>query len=215
MHASPASSVRELCHLALDLQSEFGLSLNREQISRLGVYLDVLLQWQERVNLISEPSPERLLRLHFLESFWMAEHFLEDRSILTDLGTGAGFPGLAARIYRPLLSVTLVEKHAKKALFLEQLTRRLKLKGVSIFSHRWQEYEAWQTGGIVSIRALKVSAELLERLAEQGQRVLLLHTEDLPKKWNKWRVINQLRVPGSRQRVATQLASLGTKILRG
>ncbi len=205
MHASPASSVRELCHLALDLQSEFGLSLNREQISRLGVYLDVLLQWQERVNLISEPSPERLLRLHFLESFWMAEHFLEDRSILTDLGTGAGFPGLAARIYRPLLSVTLVEKHAKKALFLEQLTRRLKLKGVSIFSHRWQEYEAWQTGGIVSIRALKVSAELLERLAEQGQRVLLLHTEDMPIEGNKWLVINQLQVPGSRRRVATQL----------
>jgi len=205
MHASPASSVRELCHLALDLQSEFGLSLNREQISRLGVYLDVLLKWQERVNLISEPSPERLLRLHFLESFWMAEHFLEDRSILTDLGTGAGFPGLAARIYRPLLSVTLVEKHAKKALFLEQLTRRLKLEGVSIFSHRWQEYEAWQTGGIVSIRALKVSAELLERLAEQGQRVLLLHTEDMPLEWNKWLVINQLQVPGSRRRVATQL----------
>ena len=205
MHASPASSVRELCHLALDLQSEFGLSLNREQISRLGVYLDVLLKWQERVNLISEPSPERLLRLHFLESFWMAEHFLEDRSILTDLGTGAGFPGLAARIYRPLLSVTLVEKHAKKALFLEQLTRRLKLEGVSIFSHRWQEYEAWQTGGIVSIRALKVSAELLERLAEQGQRVLLLHTEDMPIEWNKWLVINQLQVPGSRRRVATQL----------
>ena len=205
MHASPASSVRELCHLALDLQSEFGLSLNREQISRLGVYLDVLLQWQERVNLISEPSPERLLRLHFLESFWMAEHFLEDRSILTDLGTGAGFPGLAARIYRPLLSVTLVEKHAKKALFLEQLTRRLKLKGVSIFSHRWQEYEAWQTGGIVSIRALKVSAELLERLAKQGQRVLLLHTEDMPIEGNKWLVINQLQVPGSRRRVATQL----------
>ena len=205
MHASPASSVRELCHLALDLQSEFGLSLNREQISRLGVYLDVLLKWQERVNLISEPSPERLLRLHFLESFWMAEHFLEDRSILTDLGTGAGFPGLAARIYRPLLSVTLVEKHAKKALFLEQLTRRLKLEGVSIFSHRWQEYEAWPTGGIVSIRALKVSAELLERLAEQGQRVLLLHTEDMPIEWNKWLVINQLQVPGSRRRVATQL----------
>ena len=205
MHASPASSVRELCHLALDLQSEFGLSLNREQISRLGVYLDVLLKWHERVNLISEPSPERLLRLHFLESFWMAEHFLEDRSILTDLGTGAGFPGLAARIYRPLLSVTLVEKHAKKALFLEQLTRRLKLEGVSIFSHRWQEYEAWQTGGIVSIRALKVSAELLERLAEQGQRVLLLHTEDMPIEWNKWLVINQLQVPGSRRRVATQL----------
>ena len=205
MHASPASSVRELCHLALDLQSEFGLSLNREQISRLGVYLDILLQWQERVNLISEPSPERLLRLHFLESFWMAEHFLEDRSILTDLGTGAGFPGLAARIYRPLLSVTLVEKHAKKALFLEQLTRRLKLKGVSIFSHRWQEYEAWQTGGIVSIRALKVSVELLERLAEQEQRVLLLHTEDMPIEGNKWLVINQLQVPGSRRRVATQL----------
>ena len=216
MHASFASSsVRELCRQARDLQSEFGLSLNRDQVNRLGGYLDVLRKWQERVNLISEPSPERLLRLHFLESFWLAEHFLEDRSVLTDLGSGAGFPGLAAKLYRPLLTVSLVEKNAKKVLFLEEVTRRLKLRGVSVFSRRWEEYEAWQTGGIVSIRALKVSPELLERLAAQGQSVLLLHTSDVPKQWNKWRVINQLRVPGSRQRVATQLACLGTKILRG
>ena len=216
MHASFASSPsRELCHQARDLQSEFGLSLNRDQVNRLGGYLDVLRKWQERVNLISEPSPERLLRLHFLESFWLAEHFLEDRSVLTDLGSGAGFPGLAAKLYRPMLTVSLVEKNAKKVLFLEEVTRRLKLRGVSIFSRRWEEYEAWQPGGIVSIRALKVSPELLERLAAQRQTVLLLHTSYVPKQWNKWRVINPLRVPGSRQRVATQLACLGTKILRG
>ena len=215
MHASFASSsVRELCRQARDLQSEFGLSLNREQVSRLGSYLEVLRKWQERVNLISEPSPERLLRLHFLESFWLSEHFLEDRSVLTDLGSGAGFPGLAAKLYRPLLTVSLVEKNAKKVLFLEEVTRRLKLRGVSVFSRRWEEYEAWQTGGIVSIRALKVSPELLERLAAQGQSVLLLHTSDVPQQWNKWSIINQLRIPGSRQRVATQLACLGTKILR-
>ena len=208
-------SVRELCRQARDLQSEFGLSLNREQVNRLGGYLEVLRKWQARVNLISEPSPERLLRLHFLESFWLAEHFLEDRSVLTDLGSGAGFPGLAAKLYRPLLTVSLVEKNTKKVLFLEEVTRRLKLRGVSIFSRRWEEYEAWQTGGIVSIRALKVSPELLERLAAQGQSVLLLHTSNVPQQWNKWRVINQLRVPGSRERMATRLACRGTQILRG
>ena len=208
MNASFASSsVRELCHRARDLQSEFGLSLNREQVSRLGSYLDILSKWQKRVNLISEPSPERLLRLHFLESFWLAEHFLEDRSVLIDLGSGAGFPGLAAKVYRPLLTVSLVEKNAKKILFLEEVTRRLKLRGVSIFSHRWEEYEAWQKGGIVSIRALKVSPELLKRLAAQRQSVLLLHTSHLPQQWNKWLIISQLQVPGSRRRVATQLAA--------
>lgn len=147
MHAFfSSSSVGELCRRARDLESEFGLSLNRDQIRRLGSYLDVLLKWQERVNLISEPSAERLLRLHFLESFWLAENFLSDQSALTDLGTGAGFPGLAAKLYRPLLSVTLVEKNTKKALFLEEVTRRLKLRGVSIFPHRWQEYEALADG---------------------------------------------------------------------
>ncbi len=204
-----SSSVRELCRRAVSLQSQFGLSLNRDQISRLGIYLDLLLRWQRRVNLISEPSPERLLRLHFLESFWLAKHFLEDRSVLTDLGSGAGFPGLAAKIYRPLLSVTLVEKHAKKALFLEQVGRRLKLRDLSVFSHRWQEYEDWQAGGIVSIRALKVSRDLLEDLAENRQRVLLLHTKDVPDIYDKWCIINQLKVPGSRQRWVSELEIRG------
>ena len=130
-------------------------------------------------------APERLLRLHFLESFWLAEHFLADRSVLTDLGSGAGFPGLAARIYRPRLRVSLVEKNAKKVLFLEEVTRRLKLREVSIVSHSWEQYEGWKTGGIASIRALKVSPSLLERLAAHRQEILLLHTSELPPIWTK------------------------------
>ena len=115
--SSVSSSARDLCRRALQLQSEFGLSLNPDQTGRLESYLDLLLKWKRRVNLISEPSPERLLRLHFLESFWLAEHFLGNRSVLTDLGSGAGFPGLAAKIYRPRLYVSLVEKNAKKGIF--------------------------------------------------------------------------------------------------
>ena len=210
MHtASVSSSARQLCRRALQLQSQFGVSLNRDQIGSLGSYLDLLLKWKTVINLISEPSPERLLRLHFLESFWLAEHFLEDRSVLTDLGSGAGFPGLAAKIYRPQLKVSLVEKNAKKALFLEEVARRLKLKNVSIVPHSWRQYEGWQTGGIASIRALRVSPDLLERLAASHQEVLLLHTSELPSIWAKWRVTNQLVVPGSRRRVATQLRLRG------
>jgi len=210
MHThSFSSSARELCRRALELQSEFGLSLNPDQIDRLESYLDLLFKWKTRVNLISEPSPERLLRLHFLESFWLAEHFLGDRSVLTDLGSGAGFPGLAAKIYRPRLCVALVEKNAKKVLFLEEVTRRLKLKRVSIVPHSWKQYEGWQTGGIASIRALKVSPDLLEHLAANRQEVLLLHTSELSLIWAKWSVINQLNVPGSRQRVATHFRFAG------
>ncbi len=207
--SSVSSSTRELCRRAQELQSEFGLSLNPDQIGRLESYLDLLLKWKTRVNLISEPAPERLLRLHFLESFWLAEHFLADRSVLTDLGSGAGFPGLAARIYRPRLRVSLVEKNAKKVLFLEEVTRRLKLREVSIVSHSWEQYEGWKTGGIASIRALKVSPSLLERLAAHRQEILLLHTSELPPIWTKWHVINQLQVPGSRRRLATQLGPRG------
>ncbi len=163
--SSVSSSARDLCRRALQLQSEFGLSLNPDQTGRLESYLDLLLKWKRRVNLISEPSPERLLRLHFLESFWLAEHFLGNRSVLTDLGSGAGFPGLAAKIYRPRLYVSLVEKNAKKVFFLEEVARRLKLQDVSILAQSWQRYEGWQPGGITSIRALRVLPNLCERLA--------------------------------------------------
>ncbi len=187
------------------MQVRFELTLSPGQLSRLETYLDTLLKWQEKVNLICEPSLQRLLQFHFLESFWIAEHFLTNQTDLTDVGSGAGFPGLAAKIYRPGLTLTLIEKKARKALFLETVIRQLDFPNVSVYPLRWQEYQDWKPGGTVCIRALKPSQGLMERLRKHRQVLLLLHSSELSLEYRNYMIVKQLLVPGSRRRVATQL----------
>ncbi len=206
MPALPFHSSAELQELVSNLLPRFGLTLSSAQISSLATYVHMLRKWQQTVNLVSEESLQRLLRFHFLESFWMAEHFLSDQTDLTDIGTGAGFPGLAAKIYRPGLNLTLVENKPRKALFLEAVVRQLSLLKVSVFPLRWQEYRGWKPGNTVCIRALKLSPKLLERLQRHQQVLLLLHSSELSTYLDNYDIINQLQVPESRQRWATQVA---------
>ena len=135
----------------------------------------------------------------------MAKHFISDETPLTDLGTGAGFPGLAAKIYRPTINLTLIEKKVRKVLFLETLIRQLRLKRVSVWPLRWQQYQAWSPGNTLCIRALKPSRALLQKIYQKEQVLLLLHSSELDLEWSKYKIIKQLRVPGSRERMASKL----------
>ena len=191
--------------LLKSLLPTFKLALSPNQISAMEIYIDMLRKWQKKVNLISEPSLERLLQFHFLESFWMAKHFLSDGTVLTDLGAGAGFPGLAAKIYRPTINLTLIEKKATKAFFLETLIRQLRLKKVSVCSLRWEKFQGWSLGNTVCIRALKPSKALLQKIYRKQQILLLLHSSELRLEWAKYNIIKKLSVPGSRERMASKL----------
>ena len=71
----------------------------------------------------------------FLEAFWAAQNFLPDKTPLGDVGSGAGFPGLAMKLYRPSLQVTLIEKSYKKVVFLREVSGKLGLE-VDVFSRQ-------------------------------------------------------------------------------
>ncbi|GAC1363543.1 MAG: hypothetical protein NVSMB3_11970 [Acidobacteriaceae bacterium] len=95
-------------------------------IDRLSVYLDLLLRWNERMNLTSVHNPERIVERHFGESLFLARHLSGIGTVL-DLGSGAGFPGLPIQLWHPLLKVTLAERQSKKATFLREVVRTLSL----------------------------------------------------------------------------------------
>src|SRR5580698_9229322 len=94
---------------------------------QLSVYLDLLLKWNARTNLTAIRSPEDIVRRHFGESLFAAQH-IEPHSTLLDFGSGAGFPGLPIAILRPDIQVTLAESQNKKATFLREAVRTLGLQ---------------------------------------------------------------------------------------
>jgi len=113
------------------LLQPFGLTLTSAQVGQILTHLELLLRWNRKINLTAIRSPEACLTRHFGESLYLARWVrLEGR--LLDIGSGAGFPGLALKIAAPSLSVTLLEPTAKKRVFLKEVARVCSLAAVEV-----------------------------------------------------------------------------------
>ncbi len=108
-----------------------GLELPPAALVHFRFYLTQLKLWNARVNLTGLKSDRDMVVKHFLDSLAVLP-FLGGRLSLADLGSGPGFPGLALKLVRPELQLTLVEARQKKAAFLEYLVSSLKLPDVQV-----------------------------------------------------------------------------------
>jgi 16S rRNA (guanine527-N7)-methyltransferase len=123
----------------VQLLSPFGLALTSAQLGCLLTYLDLLLRWNQKINLTAIRTPEECVTRHFGESLYLARWIkLEGR--LLDIGSGAGFPGLALKIAFPALAVTLLEPVAKKRAFLKEAARACQMESVEVRSERLDDF---------------------------------------------------------------------------
>jgi len=106
---------------------KFAQIVSRETISAwpavFSAYADILAKWQRTINLIGPKTLPDVWTRHFLDSAQLAPLVPAEARTLTDLGAGAGFPGLVLALLLPRLSVRLVESDARKAAFLAEAAR--------------------------------------------------------------------------------------------
>jgi 16S rRNA (guanine527-N7)-methyltransferase len=119
--------------------SPFGISLTAQESRTVLVYLDLLLRWNRRINLTAIRSPEECVTRHFGESLYLAKWVALSGRLL-DVGSGAGFPGLALKIAEPELPVTLLEPVAKKRAFLKEVARGCGFDRVEVRGERLEDY---------------------------------------------------------------------------
>jgi 16S rRNA (guanine527-N7)-methyltransferase len=105
----------------------------------LGKYLDLLLRWNERINLTAVRDAEGIVERHFVDSLSVLPHLPAGLATLVDVGSGPGFPGAVIALARPELAVTLVESLHKKCAFLETLRRELPLPKVNVRAQRIED----------------------------------------------------------------------------
>lgn len=105
------------------------------------VYLDQLKEWNKTTNLTSITKDEEIVVKHFIDSIAAvkAENF-GDRSLLFDIGSGPGFPGIPLKILRPDLRLVLVEPSKKKSSFLRYIVGLLKLDHVDIYEGPLEQF---------------------------------------------------------------------------
>ena len=119
----------------IPLCEAFGFELTNEAVKRLNIYGNLLLEWNEKINLTAIKEPEAVLYKHFYDCLLTFKHFspLASSSII-DVGTGAGFPGLVFKIARPDLEITLLDSLNKRVNFLNTVLGELSLKANTLHS---------------------------------------------------------------------------------
>lgn len=133
-----------------ELLSPFDISIPDERIDKLIVYVDLLLRWNSKINLTSISTPEECITRHFGESFLLS-HLLELGGHLLDIGSGAGFPGLALKLIAPALEVVLLEPASKKRAFLKEVARACGMDPVQVNGSRFDEFASSEQGRIFDI----------------------------------------------------------------
>lgn len=114
-----------------------GITVSERQREQFSAYRELLLSWNQRMNLTAVRTADGVTQRHFADSIncVLATGDL-DRCAVIDVGTGAGFPGLPLKILFPSMSLTLVESVQKKCLFLETAVNALGLDQVTIVAER-------------------------------------------------------------------------------
>jgi 16S rRNA (guanine527-N7)-methyltransferase len=138
-----------------------GVIVSRETISALETYAGLLRKWQKAINLVSGATLDDLWRRHFLDSAQLLPLLPEGDGHLTDLGSGAGFPGLVLALLsgRP---THLVESDQRKAAFLGEVARATGCAGrVQVHAGRIEAMKPW-AAPVITARALADLGQLLD-----------------------------------------------------
>lgn len=106
----------------IEQAKQVGVKVTPAQAEQFQRYLELLLQWNEKVNLTSITDPAEVVEKHFVDSLTVLSHCtLKQGARLLDVGTGAGFPGLPLKILRPDLELTLLDGLNKRLVFLGEV----------------------------------------------------------------------------------------------
>jgi 16S rRNA (guanine527-N7)-methyltransferase len=201
-----------------------GTSLTGAVLHQLAQYLELLERWNARMNLSAVRDPESIVSRHYGESLFLATRLFPvapDRKILAlralDFGSGAGFPGLPLKIFAPELRLTLVEANQKKAFFLREVIRWLRLADADVYAGRAEQLAsaagatpdlAGLPPDLVTMRAVERfenAVQLAARLVAPGGRLALLIGEHqaraVPENMPAFTWSEPERIPHSRERV--------------
>lgn len=122
-----------------NLLKKINLELSEEKIEKFYKYMNLLLEWNEKINLTAITNKKEIIIKHFIDSLSIAKKISSGSKII-DVGTGAGFPGIPLKIYDESINITLLDSLNKRINFLNEVTSKLNLdNGIELIHGRAEE----------------------------------------------------------------------------
>ena len=144
---------------------KLNINVNNTQLKQLEDYYNLLIEWNNKINLTAITEKDQVYLKHFYDSLTITKIInLNEIDSLCDIGTGAGFPGMVIKILFPNINVTLVDSLNKRIEFLKIVKERLKLNKLEIYHDRAEEFahNNIEKFDVVTARAVANLSTLLE-----------------------------------------------------
>jgi 16S rRNA (guanine527-N7)-methyltransferase len=178
------------------------------QMEALETHYQLLLRWNRTLNLTSIKRMEEAVERHYCESLFLGTHLPQGRLRIADIGSGAGFPGFPVAVLRPDCSVSLIESHQRKAVFLREASRDF--PNVRVLARRAEDVKErfdWAISRAVSyadlasfLKNLAPDVDLLSGAEAPPDAIGFVWQPAIPVPWGKQRF---LRI-GRQERVRHQ-----------
>lgn len=117
---------------------KININVNDTQVKKFYDYMNLLIKWNEKINLTAITEPEEIILKHFVDSLTIAKKIKTEDKIV-DVGTGAGFPGIPLKIINAENKVVLIDSLNKRIKFLEEVIDKCYLKGIDVVHARAED----------------------------------------------------------------------------
>ena len=140
---------------------KLGIMPTKEQLQQLEKFYQLLIEWNQKINLTRITEKEDVYLKHFYDSLTIVKEIdLSKVETLCDVGTGAGFPGIVLKIFYPNLKIILIDSLLKRVNYLNEIIKELELKDIKAIHTRGEEYH--ETFDVVTARAVANIEKLLK-----------------------------------------------------
>ena len=118
---------------------KLGITLSEIQLKQFYNYMNLLIEWNKKINLTAITEPDEIILKHFVDSLTISK-YISDGTRVVDVGTGAGFPGIPLKIYRQDIEITLLDSLQKRINFLDEVIRELNLEKIETVHSRVEDF---------------------------------------------------------------------------
>ncbi len=190
---------------------KLNIEVNDEKLELLEKFYNLLIEWNEKINLTTIVDKDKVYLKHFYDSLTLVKEIDFTQNIsLCDVGSGAGFPGIVLKIFFPNVKITLVDSLQKRVNYLNEVIKELNLKDIKAEHYRMEDYSriheeefdyitarAVANIGIISeisVRALKLNGHMVFMKAncEDELNIFLAYCPKLGLKLDK---TNEFQLP--------------------
>ncbi len=171
---------KDFKELLKEKASNINVFLKDEEIDKLYKYKNLVLEWNEKINLTAITEDKDFIVKHFVDSLTINRYIENDKTII-DIGTGAGFPGIPIKIINPENKIVLFDSLNKRIKVLEDIINKLQLKNVQLIHGRAEEVfknkeyrEKYDIATSRAVASLNVLVELMLPAVKVGGKCICM-----------------------------------------